>query len=56
MPMFGNLLDGEDEDGAVIVDPVEQDRYDAVNCTLPEYYRFRPGHCASDIDFPPQER
>jgi len=54
--MFGNLLENEGEDGAVIMDPVSQDRWDAVNCTLPEYYTSGPAHCASDIDFPPQER
>jgi hypothetical protein len=49
--MFGNLLD-DDQDG-VNLDPVEQERYEAISCSLPEYYTSRPGHCASDIDFPP---
>jgi len=36
--------------------PQDKSDYKNVNCTLPEYYKSRPGHCASNIDFPPEEK
>lgn len=46
--MLGNMFEDEDD--------LAQTAVEEAHGAIPQYYQRRAGHCASDLDLPPQER